>query len=247
MLALFRNRAELKKAYGDLQEEIYRLKDLHQAAGRRHAARAGDAEHARGAAGGSRDRLSARWCSTSCAACGRRGASSSSSSSRTSRASRRSASAACTLRSTTATQFARRQAAETQLARRADPAPASQRARRRARDASARASDASGTTSSAARSSGAYTPTQAQLGCRRPCAGSQAQAAVEELSSASRRRNFPGLSLEARRAINIAAIAYAEVLCLRLASLKTPLVQLARGGHRAARGEQTITATRRSA
>ncbi len=39
---------------------------------------------------------------------------------------------------------------------------------------------------------------------------------------------FPGLSLSARRAINLAAIAYAEVLCLRLDELKTPLVQLAR-------------------
>jgi hypothetical protein len=37
---------------------------------------------------------------------------------------------------------------------------------------------------------------------------------------------FPGLIIETRRAINIAAIAYAEVLCLRLA--KTPLVRLAR-------------------
>jgi hypothetical protein len=37
---------------------------------------------------------------------------------------------------------------------------------------------------------------------------------------------FPGLSLDARRAINIAAIAYAEVLCLRL--VKTKLVSLAR-------------------
>jgi hypothetical protein len=37
---------------------------------------------------------------------------------------------------------------------------------------------------------------------------------------------FPGLTVEARRAINIAAIAYAEVLCLRL--VKTPLVRLAR-------------------
>ena len=37
---------------------------------------------------------------------------------------------------------------------------------------------------------------------------------------------FPGLSLEARRAINLASIAYAEVLCLRL--VKTPLVTLAR-------------------
>ena len=37
---------------------------------------------------------------------------------------------------------------------------------------------------------------------------------------------FPGLTVEARRAINIDAIAYAEVLCLRLA--KTQLVKLAR-------------------
>src|SRR5262249_49173488 len=37
---------------------------------------------------------------------------------------------------------------------------------------------------------------------------------------------FPGLSLEARRAINLAAIALAEVLCVRL--VKTPLVELAK-------------------
>jgi hypothetical protein len=37
---------------------------------------------------------------------------------------------------------------------------------------------------------------------------------------------FPGLSLEARRAINLAVIAYAEVLCLRL--IETPLVALAK-------------------
>jgi len=37
---------------------------------------------------------------------------------------------------------------------------------------------------------------------------------------------FPGVSIEARRAINLATIAYAEVLCLRLAD--TPLVALAR-------------------
>jgi hypothetical protein len=37
---------------------------------------------------------------------------------------------------------------------------------------------------------------------------------------------FPGLSVDARRAINIAAIAYAEVLCLRLAD--TPLMSLAK-------------------
>jgi hypothetical protein len=65
----------------------------------------------------------------------------------------------------------------------------------------------------------------------------QAAAAAANLSLADARAvaeaiekeplpEFPGLTLETRRAINVAAIAYAEVLCLRLA--KTPLVKLAR-------------------
>jgi len=56
---------------------------------------------------------------------------------------------------------------------------------------------------------------------------SQAQLAAEEIAGQAT-PEFPGLSLPARRAINIAAIAYAEVLCLRLAPLKPPLVTLAR-------------------
>jgi len=52
-----------------------------------------------------------------------------------------------------------------------------------------------------------------------------ARAAADELEKEPI-PEFPGLSLEARRAINLAAIAYAEVLCLRL--VKTPLVSLAR-------------------
>ncbi len=51
ILALFRNRAELKKAYGELQDQIYRLKGPDQAAGRRHATRTGDAERPGGAPG----------------------------------------------------------------------------------------------------------------------------------------------------------------------------------------------------
>jgi hypothetical protein len=39
---------------------------------------------------------------------------------------------------------------------------------------------------------------------------------------------FHGLSLTARRSINLAAIGYAEVLCLRLTQLKAPLLKLAR-------------------
>ena len=56
---------------------------------------------------------------------------------------------------------------------------------------------------------------------------SKAQHEAEELARQAA-PEFPGLSLAARRAINIAAIAYAEVLCLRLAPLKPPLVTLAR-------------------
>jgi len=53
----------------------------------------------------------------------------------------------------------------------------------------------------------------------------QARAASEALEKEAA-PEFPGLSLDARRAINLAAIAYAEVLCLRL--VKTRLVTLAR-------------------
>jgi hypothetical protein len=52
-----------------------------------------------------------------------------------------------------------------------------------------------------------------------------ARAAAEEVDKEPI-PEFPGLSLESRRAINLAAIAYAETLCLRL--VKTPLVTLAR-------------------
>lgn len=66
---------------------------------------------------------------------------------------------------------------------------------------------------------------QAQLGEAQQALAT-AQAAVEEIARESLPQ-FTGLSLQARRAINIAAIAYAEVLCLRVAQLKTPLVALA--------------------
>jgi hypothetical protein len=52
-----------------------------------------------------------------------------------------------------------------------------------------------------------------------------ARAAAEELAGQAQ-PEFPGLSVEARRAINLAAVACAEVLCARL--VKTPLVTLAR-------------------
>jgi hypothetical protein len=55
----------------------------------------------------------------------------------------------------------------------------------------------------------------------------QAQAQVEEIERESA-TEFPGVSLQSRRSINLAAIACAEVLCLRLMQLKTPLVELGR-------------------
>jgi len=55
----------------------------------------------------------------------------------------------------------------------------------------------------------------------------QAQAQVDEVGREIP-AEFPGLSLQSRRSINLAVIACAEVLCLRLTELKTPLVELAR-------------------
>ncbi|MGB6450400.1 MAG: hypothetical protein WBE92_06585 [Steroidobacteraceae bacterium] len=53
----------------------------------------------------------------------------------------------------------------------------------------------------------------------------EARAAADQLA-AEPTPQFQGLSVEARRAINLAAVAYAEVLCLRL--VDTPLVALAK-------------------
>ncbi len=55
----------------------------------------------------------------------------------------------------------------------------------------------------------------------------QAQAQLDDIVRESP-PEFPGLSLQSRRSINLAAIACAEVLCQRLTELKTPLVELAR-------------------
>jgi hypothetical protein len=56
---------------------------------------------------------------------------------------------------------------------------------------------------------------------------SQAQAVMEDMAREVL-PEFSGMSLPARRAINLAAVAYAEVLCVRLTELKTPLVEMAR-------------------
>jgi len=55
----------------------------------------------------------------------------------------------------------------------------------------------------------------------------QAQADVDAVNQETP-PEFPGLSLDARRAINLAAIAYAEVLCERLGVIEKPLLQMAR-------------------
>ena len=62
----------------------------------------------------------------------------------------------------------------------------------------------------------------------------QAQQGLEQIAREPT-PEFPGISLEARRAINLAAIAYAEVLCLRVASLKSPLLSMAGGRPASAR------------
>jgi hypothetical protein len=63
----------------------------------------------------------------------------------------------------------------------------------------------------------------------------QAQAELEAVNQEPL-PEFPGLSVDARRAINLAAIAYAEVLCERLKVIEKPLLQMAREatGRRAA-------------
>jgi hypothetical protein len=59
-------------------------------------------------------------------------------------------------------------------------------------------------------------------------ANEELQAATAELAALDRLEipEFPGLSLDARRAINLAAISFAEVLCIRLSG--TQLVVLAK-------------------
>jgi hypothetical protein len=70
----------------------------------------------------------------------------------------------------------------------------------------------------------ALTETRAAL-TEAEAALAQARSAAEALE-AEAVPEFPGLSLEARRAINLATIAYAEVMCLKLS--KTDLVTLAK-------------------
>ena len=224
VLALFRNRAELKKAYGGLQEESFRLKDLikqQEAATQRVQdmlnaleGRLGTSETAYPALVFYQLRRfwqSGRELITQLVADLVR--------------QQEDHERRAHLAQHNRTQFARRQEAENQL-RAAEQLHAEARARRTAlegerakltrfwhyfkRRAVERALSAAAVTLNRAAS---------QL--------AQAQQALQAIDEESL-PEFPGLSVAARRAVNLAGIAYAEVLCLRLTELKTPLVALAR-------------------
>jgi hypothetical protein len=224
VLALFRNRAELKKAYGGLQEETFRLKDLvkqQEAATQRVQEMLNTLEGRLGAAESAYPALvfyqlrhlwqSGRELITQLVADLVR--------------QQEERERLAHLAQHNHRQFARRQGAENELrAAQALHAQATaqlaaleaQRAqltrfwhyfKRRAlqrRIASAEAAVASAGGS---------------LG--------QAQLTVEEIARDATPA-FQGLSLPARRAINLAAIAYAEALCMRLLQLKSPMLALAR-------------------
>ena len=224
VLALFRNRAELKKAYGDLQEETYRLKDLVK---QQEAATARVQEMLNAL----EERLGANETAYSALAfyqlrrlwqCGRELLTRFVTDlARQQDERERRHHLALHNRQL----FARRQNCENQLrtAQSLSETGAAQLAaleseraaltrwwhyfkrralERRIHSAQAQAAAAAGTLA-------------------------QAQAALEALKQ-EREPEFPGLSLQARRAINIAVIAHAEVLCQRVLTLKSPLLALAR-------------------
>ena len=174
VLELFRNRAELKKAYGSLQDETFRLKDLikqQEGATQRVQemlstleGRLGNPETAYRCAG---VLPAARPVAVRARAARR-------SSSPIWRGSRRSASGACTWRSTTASSSRAASTPRQQLAAAQAAHAGSRRAGGAARGRARRASHASGTTSSAARSSGSCSATQAQLNRAQPDARSGA-------------------------------------------------------------------------
>ncbi len=224
VLALFRNRAELKKAYGELQEETFRLKDLvkqQEAATQRVQEMLNTLEVRLGATETAYPALvfyqlrhlwqSGRELITQLIAdLGRQ----------QEERERRAHLAQHNRR-----QFARRQGAENELrAAQALHAQATAQLaaletersqltrfwhyfKRRALERRAASAEA------------AVVSAGGSLG--------QAQLAVEEIAGDAT-PEFQGLSLPARRAINLAAIAYAEVLCVRLVPLKSPMLALAR-------------------
>jgi hypothetical protein len=224
VLALFRNRAELKKAYGGLQEETFRLKDLvkqQEAATQRVQEMLNTLEGRLGAAESAYPALvfyqlrhlwqSGRELITQLVADLVR--------------QQEERERLAHLAQHNQRQFARRQGAENQL-REAQALHAQATAQLAALEAERaqltrfwhyfkrralqrRIADAEAAVASAGGSLG------------------QAQLTVEEIARDAA-PEFQGLSLPARRAINLAAIAYAEALCVRLLQLKTPMLALAR-------------------
>ena len=222
VLTLFRNRAELKKAYGELQEEVYRLKD-------RIKQQEGATARVQEMLGGLESRLGltetaypalvfyqlrAMW---------QRGREILEQFTMELAAQQEERERRALFVEFNRAQFARRQAAETAMRtaqvqfNEAHQVVADLSARRallmrfwhyfKRRDLDRRLLDA--------RAGLDLSTTQLE------------QARVDSAAiDAEQPPEFPGLSLDARRAINIAAIAYAEVLCLRLAD--TSLMSLAK-------------------
>jgi len=222
VLALFRNRAELKKAYGELQEEIYRLKDRikqQEGATQRVQEMLGALEARLGVTDTAFPALAfyqlrklwqtgrellQRFVAELAAQQEER--------------ERRQHLAEHNRR-----QFAKRQAAEQRL----------HDAQRLAAEEAARLADLDSRRARLERFWHYFKRRaleQAIVRTRAAAAATEASlaaagAAVEQIALEPV-PEFPGLSLDARRAINVAAIAYAEVLCARLA--RTQLVMQAR-------------------
>jgi len=199
VIELFRNRAELKKAYGGLEEETYRLKDLvkqQEAATQRAQDMLAELE----ARLSTNDtayatltfyQLRRLW------QCGRE----------------------------LIQQFARRQAAESQVAA----------AHGLSEEAAALVANLESELLKLTR----FWHYFKRKSVERRLHGAQAAAAAASAAFTDKQRElesvnleelpgFPGLSLDARRAINLAAIAYAEVLCARLHVIQEPLLTMAR-------------------
>jgi hypothetical protein len=224
VLALFRNRAELKKAYGDLQEEIFRLKDLikqQEAATQRVQDMLATLEARLGAAETAYPALVFYQLRRLWQAGRELIAGFIADLARQQEDRERLAHIAQHNRR----QFARRQGAESQV-RAAEGLHGQFAAQLTALEAECarltrfwhyfkrrslerRIAAARAAVESAAASLG------------------EARTALEQVAREGA-PEFQGLSLTARRSINLAAIAYAEVLCLRLTQLKAPLLKLAR-------------------
>ncbi len=222
VLDLFRNRAELKKAYGELQEEVYRLKDRikqQEGATARVQEMLGTLESRLGLIETAYPalvfyQLRALW------QCGREILEQfvAELTNQQEDRERRAFLADCNRRL-----FARRQGIEGGL-----------------RAAETQHADAHGHVGELAAQRAKLTrfwhyfkrrELDRRLHAARNAVGAAEQALADARAAADRLNaeptpQFPGLSMEARRAINLAAVAYAEVLCLRL--IDTPLVALAK-------------------